>query len=250
MKFLFQLPAYLALVVLMYSCNKPAVEKDMVHFDEAYVPVVYYVYNNDLNKAFSAMFLLDARWQQFNNKYQILFHGDADELDRLRFVNDWLCDATDAIYRNDRHTALIQLDHIKYEMMEIRRSFKMEYFLDYLWDFEGALGMLNDACCEDSTLVCSADEVAFLVDETQFLWEIVEDAENMPFSKILDSENLALYEKHKKEVNENMQLIVAERYGSYKNLEATIDKTYDAYMKLLTLFGDFNAIPTFYAKNL
>lgn len=250
MKFLFQLPVYLALVSLMYSCNQPAIEKDMVHFDEAYVPVLYYVYNSDLDNASDAMYLLDARWQQFNNKYQIIFRDDVDELDRLRYIDDWLNDATDAIFRNDRQIALNQLDHVKYEMMEIRRSHKMAYFLDYLWDFEGALSMLGEATCEDSTLVCSTDEVAFLVDETQYLWKIVEDAKNTPFSKYFDSADAALYEKYKKEVSENMKLIVAEKYGSYKNIEASVDRTFVAYMKLLTLFGDFDATPTFYAKNL
>jgi hypothetical protein len=250
MKLLFQSPAYLALVVLMYSCNQPGIKKDMVRFDEAFVPVFYHVYYSDLEKASNAMYLLDSRWQQFNDKYQILFRGDVDGLERLRYIDDWHCDANDAIIRGDRHTALMQLDHIRYEMMEIRRSYKMEYFLDYLWDFEGGLTMLAEASCEDNTLICSANEIAFLVEETQYLWEIVEEAKNMPFSKIPGTFDAVLYEQHKREVSENMKLVEAEKNSSYKDLSVAVEKTFNAYMKLLTQFGDFETIPTFYAKSL
>jgi hypothetical protein len=135
-------------------------------------------------------------------------------------------------------------------MMEIRRSYKIEYFLDYMWDFEGALSMLAEASCEDNSLICSADELAFMIDETKYLWEIVEEAKNMPFSKVFENEKLAQYEQFKKEVSENMKLVEAEKYGSYKNLEPVVDKTFESFMKLLTLFGDFDSVQTFYAKNL
>jgi len=247
MKFLFQYPVYFTLVVLMFSCNKPGIKKDMVHFDEAYIPVLYYVYNSELDKASNSMFLLDTRWQEFENKYQYQFSDDFDELERLRYNNDWLGDAKNAILRDDQYSALIQLDHIKYEMMEIRRSYHMEYFLDYLWDFEGALSMLSEASCEDNTLVCSTDELVFLVDETKYLWEIVRDANHLPFS---DKTDLALFEQYKKDVSENMKLVEAEKYSSYKNLEVAVDETFVSFMNLLTLFGDFDSAQTFFANNL
>ena len=249
MKVLFQFPTYLALVVLMFSCNKPGIEKDMVHFDKAYVPVLYYVYDGDVEKASNSMFLLDARWQQFQNKYKLVFKDDVDDLERLRYVGDWLGDANDAILRDDHYAALIQLDHIRYEMMEIRRSYKIEYFLDYMWDFEGALSMLAEASCEDNDLICSADELAFLIEETKYLWEIVDEARNMPFS-VFEKEELAEYQRIKNEVSKNMKLVEAEKYSSYKNLQPAIDKTSKSFMKLLTLFGDFDSVQTFYAKNL
>ncbi len=247
MKFLFQYPVYFTLVVLMFSCSKPGIKKDMVHFDEAYVPVLYFAQKSELDKASNSMFLLDARWQEFQNKYQIQFSKDIDGLERLRYINDWLGDANDAILRDDQYTTLIQLDHIRYEMMEIRRSYNIEYFLDYLWDFEGALSMLAEASCEDNTLVCSADELAFLVDETKYLWEMVRDTDKFPFTNKTD---LALLEQYKKEVSENMKLVEAEKYSSYKNLEAAVGKTFESYLNLLTLFGDFDSAETFFANNL
>ena len=250
MKFLFQSSILLAIVVAIVSCNKPGVERDMVHFDEAYVPVLYYVYKNDMDKATNSMYLLNARWQQFQNKYHYIFKDDADGMERLRYVDDWLGDASHAIFQNDRHTALMQLDHVKYEMMEIRRSYKVEYFLDYLWDFEGALSMLGEASCNDISLVCSADELAFLIDETQYLWEIVVEARNVPFTKIIDKETLMRFELYKKEVTKNMRRVEAEKYGSIENIASSVDDTYDSFMNLLTLFGDFNSVQTFYANEL
>ena len=247
MKFLFQYPVYFTLVVLMFSCNKPGIKKDMVHFDEAYIPVLYFVQKSELDKASNSMFLLDARWQEFQSKYHVQFSKDIDGLERLRYIDDWLGDANDAILRDDQYTALIQLDHVRYEMMEIRRSYHVEYFLDYLWDFEGALSMLAEASCEDNSLVCSSDELAFLVDETNYLWEIARDADNLPFANKTD---LALLELYKKEVSENMKLVEAEKYSSYKNLEVAVNKTFESYMNLLTLFGDFNSAETFFANNL
>ena len=194
MKFLFQFSILLAIIVTMGSCNKPGVERDMVYFDEAYVPVLYYVYKNDMDKATNSMYLLNARWQQFQDKYQHVFGEDEDGLERLRYVDDWLGDASHAIFQNDRHTAMMQLDHVKYEMMEIRRSYKIEYFLDYLWDFEGALSMLAEASCEDISLVCSRDELTFLIDETQYLWDIVMEARNAPFSIIIDKKTSPSFE--------------------------------------------------------
>lgn len=222
----------------------------MVHFDEAYVPVFYHVYKNDLDKASSSMFLLDARWQKFQDKYQLLFKDDIDGLERLRYIDDWLCDTKDAIFRNDQFTAMVQLDHMKYEMMEIRRSYKMEYFLDYLWDFEGALSMLSEVSCEDNTLVCSPDELAFLIEEAIYLWQIVDEAENMPFSKVFGGHEMARFEQFKNEVTKNLKLVEAEKYSSQKNLAATVDRTFESFMNLLTLFGDFDAVNSYYAQNL
>jgi hypothetical protein len=250
MKFLFQFPVYMALVTLMYSCDQPGIKKDMVQFDKAYVPVFYYVYKNELGKASQSMFLLDARWQQFQNKYQNQFGEDLDGMERLRYIDGWLSDANDAILRDDQYAALVQLDHIKYEMMEIRRSFKIEYFLDYLWDFEGALSMLSESSCEDNNLVCSADELAFLINETQFLWEMALSAESSPFSKVFNKKEITLFKKYKKEVSENMKLVEAQKYGSHKKLETAVDKTFDSFLNLLTLFGDFDSASTFYADNL
>jgi len=222
----------------------------MVHFDEAYVPVLFYVYKSDMDNATNSVYLLDARWQQFQSKHQFLFKNDPDGLERLRYINDWLGDASDAILRDDRHTAMIQLDHIKYEMMEIRRSYKIEYFLDYLWDFEGALSMLAEISCEDISLVCSADELAFLINETQYLWDIVLEAKNTPISSVFDNEKLARFEKYKKEITENMKIVEAEKYSSYKDLGIAVDNTIESFMNLLTVFGDFESVQTFYANDL
>lgn len=250
MKTFFQFLASVALVTLMYSCDKPGIKKDMVHFDEAYVPVLFHVYHNELEEASNSMYLLDARWQQFQSKYHFLFSKDLDGLERLRYINDWMGDANDAILWDDQHTAMMQLDHIKYEMMEIRRSYKIDYFLDYLWDFEGALSMLSEASCDDNTLVCSDDEMAFLIDETQFLWEMVLKAEKMHGSGDFKRIDVSQFEQYKKEVNENMKLVTAEKYGSYKNIETAVDKTFESFMNLLTLFGDFESAQTFFANNL
>lgn len=249
MKFLFQYLVSFALVVLMFSCNKPGIKKDMVHFDEAYVPVLYFVYKSDMDKASNSIYLLDVRWQEFNNKYQFIFKNDPDGLERLRYVSDWMNDANDAILRDDRQMALVQLDHIKYEMMEIRRSNKIEYFLDYLWDFEGALSMLSEASCEDISLVCSADELAFLINETQYLWDIVVEDESIPFSNVFNNEKLVLFEQYKEEISEHMKIVEAERYSSYKDLGTAVDNTIESFMNLLTLFGDFESVQTFYAND-
>lgn len=250
MKILFQFPVFMALVTLMFSCNKPGIKKDMVQFDEAYVPVLIYVDNGELENASNAMFLLDARWEQFQNKYQFLFKKDLDGLERLKYIDGWLGDSKDAVLRDDQYTAMIQLDHIKYEMMEIRRINKVDYFLDYLWDFEGALSMLSEASCEDNTLICSADELAFLIDEAQFLWEVVLEADNAPLSILYDKKDAALFEQYKKEISKNMLFVEAEKYGSYKNIETAVDTTIKSFMNLLTLFGDFESAQTFYANNL
>jgi hypothetical protein len=234
----------------MFSCNQPGIKKDMVHFDEADVPVLHYVYHSEMEKASNSMYILDARWQQFQGKHQFLFSKDFDAMERLRYINDWLGDTNDAILRDDRHTALMQLDHIKYEMMEIRRSYKIDYFLDYLWNFEGALSMLSEASCENNTLVCSDDEMAFLIDETRLLWEMVLQAEKKPGSRAFNRIDVAQFEQYKKEVSENMKLVAAEKYGSYENIEAAVDKTFVSFMNLLTLFGDFESAQTFYANNL
>jgi len=111
------------------------------------------------------------------------------------------------------------------------------------------LSMLAEASCEDNDLICSADELAFLIEETKYLWEIVDEAKNMPFS-VFEKEELAAYQLLKNEVSKNMKLVEAEKYSSYKNLQPAIDKTSKSFMKLLTLFGDFDSVQTFYAKNL
>jgi len=250
MKSLFQYLVYFALIIVMISCNKPGVEKDMARFDQAYVPTLYFVYKNDLEKAAGSMFLLDSRWQDFQQKYSLVFRNDADEMQRLRYIDGWLCDANDAVLRNDRHNALIQLDHVKYEMMEIRRSLKVEYFLDYLWDFEGALSMLDEAVDDVNNLNCSPEELAFMTDEALYFWDIVKEAGSSSASQVFNTINIEHFEKHEENITEFLKLVDAQKFGPYENFDKSVNQTRDAFMQLLTVFGDFEAVPTFYANTL
>ena len=47
-----------------------------------------------------------------------------------------------------------------------------------------------------------------------------------------------------------MKIVEAEKLSSYKELGIAVDNTIESFMNLLTVFGDFESVQTFYANDL
>ena len=72
---------HLLLVILFSSivaCQPYDLKKAMVHFDQAFIPVLMAVDQGDIYKAKSAVFYLEFQWQKLNNKYGDLLQSNED----------------------------------------------------------------------------------------------------------------------------------------------------------------------------
>jgi len=138
----------LALVFSTNSCDVQSIKEDMVQFDQAYLPVWAYAYEGNLQKAKASVFYLEFQWQRLRGKYQDAMPDESWQ-ETFRRVNDWLGDVYYAIDANELPLALSQLEHVRYELQQLRREYHVDYFLDHLYDFQDELAILTEAANDD-----------------------------------------------------------------------------------------------------
>lgn len=247
MKTLFRYAIAMALVMSTNSCKVLDLKEDMVHFDQAFIPVWIYAQEGDIAKAKAAVFYLEFRWQQLRGKYQ---HSVEDEnwQEAFRRVNDWLGDVYYAIDANQSEVALSQLDHVRYDLQQLRRFYHVDYYLDHLFDFYDELTVLVEAANDDMLCLLEWPEFEVLSVSTLQHWRNLMthpfDAGLYKFS--VEEESLFLtYQAEMEKALVSFAEIVetADREAIAAescNLELAI-------RDVLRLFGNFEASRTYYA---
>jgi hypothetical protein len=237
----------LALVMSTNSCKIWDLKQDMVHFDRAFIPVWIYVREGDMAKAKAAVFNLEFRWQQLRGKYQNTVEEDNWQ-EAFRRVDDWLGDVYYAIDANQPQLALNQLDHVRYDLQQLRRHYHIDYYLDHLFDFHDELTVLIEAANDNMLCLLEWPEFEELSVSALQHWR---NLMTHPFDAGLyeftvEEESLFLtYQKEMEEVLVSFSEIVetADREAIASesgNLELTL-------RDVMRLFGNFDASRTHYA---
>lgn len=231
--------------LIITGCETAQVRKAMVHFDRAFVPMLMYTYEGDIHRAKRSVFYLEFQWQKLKKQYKGQLPEEAGALNR---IDNWLGDAYYAIDGNNSATAANQLEHVKYECMELRRKYGVPYYLDGLYDFHDAIGLLAEAAEDEMMCLMEWGDYEHLLYETIEEWEAIRE---QPF----DAE---LYEFDENQVRrlvsrqDAMQQVLyefAETFSTANRRQLAIasQSLQPAFFDVLRLFGNFEATQTFFA---
>lgn len=246
----FKYLAFFSFLLILNSCKTEALEETMVSFDKAFIPVYYYSYTNDLDSAEKAMWVLDRKWE----KLQAQFEQNATDAHNwqvsFQMVSNWLDEAECAINDKNADLALIQLDHARYELMDLRWREGISYYLDEVWDLEGVI---------DIVVQTTADPKLDLVEWQSFI-SMVYDVESA-WSKVMDKTwETSYFDFTDTEIEEEKTRKLALGIA-IKNFKTAVDyadrceiqeaamEMEVAYLEYIFFFGDFEATKTFYATN-
>ncbi|MCO6476764.1 MAG: hypothetical protein J5I94_09085 [Phaeodactylibacter sp.] len=245
MKFLARVVCITILASLFTGCDTMEVRKAMVHFDRAFVPLLVYTYEGDIHQAKRSVFYVEFQWQKMKKQYQGYLPEEAISLNR---INSWLGDAYYAVDANDMALAANQLEHVKYEFMELRRQYGIDYYLDGLFEFQDAIGLLAEAAEDEVMCLMEWGEYEHLLYQTIEDWKAIRkeplDAELYEF----DEARLRKLAS-KQDAMEAVLYQFAETFSNANRRQLAIasQSLQPAFFEVLKLFGNFEASQTYFA---
>lgn len=243
---------FVFLFSLSSSCEDENVDvllHDMAEFDKAYIPVLYYVRQGEMDNAKRSVFFLNHSWQKVNRKYKSLNPENDDWQEAFRMADAWLSDAYYSIDAIQPKDAYIFLDHVRYQMMDLRSQHGIDYYLDDVWEFEASLDLAEEVAVDQMLCLLDYCEFEDIVKDMNEQWKIVEKAKIDVKLFNLNEEDLKVLKNQKKKLQEAIIVFnqaVEEMEG--ENLAMTATFLRQAYLEYLAGFGDFISSKHYYAS--
>ena len=254
MRYTFKLSILLLGIIFLNGKCNPEKEnifvKKMVEFDKAFVPVLYYVYEGDLPNAKKSVFYLEHKWQQFHQRYSEAKPKSPTWNDNFCLMNQWLRDVVIAIDKGHRLIAIIQLNNIRHEMMDMRREMEIDYALDYIWDFEETLDLTIQVVDNPMMIWSNYDEFESIIFKMNTRWDLLKD-NSFPASQYdMDAKTqkeLLLQMNNMEEALLEFNQVVKEKELLLIGFAA--NNLHRKYLNLLHCFGEFQESKTQYVLN-
>ncbi len=248
MKFIIGLMLMSTVVFGQSPGSSQDLKKDMVNFDQAFIPLWFYVYEGNINKAKSAVFYVNFKWQQLKNRHELSINH-ADWQDAFSKTDQWLKDAYTAIDHNDTRLALNQLNHARYEMIELRQLYHISYYLDEVYRFQSVVQSVAEIVHDDKLCLLEWNEVESMIGRMNTAWVKLEQTQQNMKAFNLSKEKLQKIKSGKdrivkhllifnNKVKEANQLLLAE---AIRPLEREA-------LYQMRLFGKFDSYQSYYAS--
>lgn len=243
---------FVFLFSLSSSCEDENINvllQDMAKFDKAFIPVLYYVRQGEMDNAKKSVFFLNHTWQKVNRKYKNLKPEDDDWQEAFRMTDAWLSDAYFSIDAIQPKEAYIFLDHVRYQMMDLRSQHDIDYYLDNVWEFEASLDLAEEVAIDQMLCLLDYCEFEDIVKDLNEQWKIVKQAKVDAELFNLDTEDLKVLNNQKEKLREAIIVFnqaVDEMEG--ENLAMTATFLRQAYLEYLAGFGDFISSKHYYAS--
>ena len=224
--------------------------KKMVEFDKAFVPVLYYVYQGDILNAKSSVFYLEHKWQQFYQRYSEANSKSRTWNDNFCLMNQWLDDAVITIDKGHQMNALIQLNNVRHQMKDMRKELEIDYYLDYVWDFEAPLDLTAQIATNPFLLWSSYDEFESIVVQLNTRWEILRSQQFPDVQYEMDAKTQKEYllqMNYMDEVLQTFNQIIEEKREN--EFEYTSKILIRGYFNMLYNFGFFQNSKAKYVLN-
>ena len=164
------------LIVLFLFWTLPAyshvaIQEDIIYLDQAFIPVWYHAHQGNLEQAVNANQILQVEWQSFKTKYELVTPMDQHWKDGFGKIDGWLYQANRDLEENNIKLAYIHLDHAKYEMINFKRRFGFQYFLDDLYDLHESIAWINEVILDEKLCLLEWGELEYIVDQTIQKWD-------------------------------------------------------------------------------
>lgn len=127
-----------------------SIQKSMARFEQAFIPVHYYVQKGNMIEAKSSLIYMDHEWNILYEKYSNHKAGDWSEA--FRRTDEWMKDLCEQVNSNQKVWSATLLGHIQYEMKELRRKNGIKYYFDAVYDFESSWGTVVEIT--DDRMMC------------------------------------------------------------------------------------------------
>ncbi len=221
--------------------TQTTIQEDLIKLDQAFIPVWYYAYQADLEAATKANVVLQSEWRKFIVKYKLTAPLHAEWQEHVDRINAWLeqvdCDLED----KDIDFAYIHLDHAKYEMINLRKKYDLNYFIDDLYSLHESVAFVKEVIMDDMLCLLEWTQLEDLINQTILQWQEmapvnynIEDAE-FDFSKI------SFVELRSKELNVQLsQLDKAIEKADQCYLQEVVQPIEPTVMELISCFGRFD----------
>jgi hypothetical protein len=221
----------------------------MAQFDRAFIPVLCHTYHGDMNSAKEAVIYLNFQWQKFENQYMGALPDDDDWQEGFRLIEDWLGDAYQSIDHNDHQLAEIQLEHVRYELRQLRRHADLDYFLDDLYDFQNALDVVWETASDQQLCLLEWPEFEVLAQEATQKWNTLQ-AQQLDYRLFeFDPYQQARFKAAKTDIQNGMNdFQKAVDCANIEQIARTARQIEPKIWNLLALFGNFEAAQTYYAQ--
>lgn len=221
--------------------------EDMVQFDQAFIPVLYHVKHGKMGEAKKAAFQMRFKWMKLKSRQQDLVN-DPNWQDAFCRADDWLDDAVKLIHENESHLAFIQLNQARYEMVELRRQFKIEYYLDYIFQFQEQVQTLAEVLRDEKLYLLEWTDLEVMIGKMNATWIIMRRQQFDPtdFELKLKARNAMT----------GLQVDIAKALLQFNDIvpeahqlkmRVAIGQLEEKADQLLQLFGDFEGQPSYYA---
>jgi hypothetical protein len=241
---------FLLILTSFFSCTDDHLREDMIQFDRAFIPVFYYTSLGNVEAAEAAMYPLRAKWQHYQSSYHRQEREwSEDWKENIRMVGAWLEDANCALQEKDAYRALVQLDHARYELVDLRsRAHVQNYYLDYLWDMEASMYYAIETATDPMIDLMEFNEFKMMSEEVSKAWVLVQQKSiDEGLFPDIAGQNLLLDERKSKlgmAVNDLLQSVKTADRCQFAEAAQAIEP---AYLNYLALFGDFESAKTHYA---
>ncbi|HQU59255.1 MAG TPA: hypothetical protein PLU64_08665, partial [Saprospiraceae bacterium] len=231
--------------VLVRFAQTGEVAPDLARQRLAFLPVLLYAHEGDSYQAKRAVFFLEFKWHQLKDQYQNMLPEEGETFNR---IDGWLGDAYYAIDANNPGLAANQLEHVKYEMMEIRHRYGVAYYLDGLYAFQSDIGLLHEAANDEMLCLMEWGEFEHLLRQTQAKWEaLCEQAFDAELYEFDAKKQQQLKEEQRVMREALSQFAEAASYANRLDLAQASSSLQPAFFGVLKLFGSFETSQTYFA---
>lgn len=253
MKSIYKIFVLFTCLICFASSCKEEVENvlinDMANFDKAYIPVLYYVRQGEMENAKKSVFFLNHAWQKIKHKYKNVQPQNDDWQETFRMTDAWLADAYFSIDAMMPQDAYIFLDHVRYQFIDLREQQQLDYFLDEVWEFEASLDLAEEIAVDQMLCLLEYNEFEALVEDVNKDWKKLDHPKTIAKLFDLNEEEMKNIKSKKQKIKTTLiefNQAVEEAEGENIAMTATFLK--QAYLEYLACFGDFISSKHYYAQ--
>ena len=230
---------FLLSILILPSCAEENIQSAMATVDQAFIPTWISLKQNHSIEAQKYMTVLENEWAilketdlaGWENEYYAPAIWEIDVL----FQN-----ALNALDKGNTWESYIALDRIRYKLVQFRQNHYIEYYLDYVWEFQMEHVDFNEIANDDVLCWLSWDNVERRSKELSRLWRRVEREKPDELIFQLSEQDVVRFEANRKAISlelENLQEIVACAERSQLAISST--KIGLHLNEVIQCFGDF-----------
>lgn len=234
---------YLVLLFTSLACSPEEIEEQMVDFDRSFIPVWYYIEMDNYTQATLAFANLEEAWTEFRQTANPYTNNSRQWKRSLGQVDDWMATTSEAIQAEEKVLAINQLDHARYELMDWRWRWKMDYFLDKVWDLEASIDVAKSVAFNLTLDSEEWEQYQKANEDIRKSWEQLQLKQADPELHQLSAHDIQNLQIRHQELGDLIRAYLKEgQCMEACEYEDAIQSLHFAFLNYLKTFGDFTTI--------